>query len=68
MLKFIIKEKSKHENFGFNKLHGDVLELKQLTEKYHTASITKKASNTGVTPLHLACLNPSKVVLAVLLE
>ena len=28
ILKLIIKEKSKHENFGFNKLHSDVLELK----------------------------------------
>ena len=31
------------ENFGYNKLHFDVLKLDKLTEKYATVSITKKA-------------------------
>jgi ankyrin repeat protein len=68
MLKYIVSHYIKQENYGFNKLHLDVLSLKQLTEKYHTASITKKAANNNITPLHLACLNPSRVVLNVLLE
>jgi hypothetical protein len=58
----------KQENYGFNKLHLDVITLDRLTEKYHTASITKKAANSGITPLHLACLNPSKAILATLLD
>ncbi len=68
MLKYIVSHYIKQENYGFNKLHLDVLSLSQLTEKYHTASITKKAANNNITPLHLACLNPSRVVLNVLLE
>lgn len=62
MLTFIIEPKLKLENFGFNKLHLDVLKLDKLTEKYHTASITKKSANYSVTPMHLACLNPNKQV------
>jgi hypothetical protein len=65
---WIIEQNLKLENFGFNKLHLDVLKLKVLTEKYHTASITKKAANCNITPLHLACLNPSQIVLKTLLE
>lgn len=68
MIKFIIAGNMKQENYGFNKLHLDVISLDRLTEKYHTASITKKAAGNGITPLHLACLNPSKAVLATLLE
>lgn len=58
----------KQENYGYNQLHLDVLKLDKLTQKYHTASITKKAAQSGITPLHLACLNPSKAVLATLLQ
>jgi len=42
---WIIEPLLKLENYGFNKLHLDVLKLSKLTEKYHTASITKKAAN-----------------------
>ena len=42
-LAWIVDFCSKSENFGFNKLHLDVLKLDHLSEKYHTASITKKA-------------------------
>ena len=59
----------KHENYGFNQLHLDVLQKDKLTEKYHTASLTKKAvSEQNVTPIHFACINPNKEVLAKLLE
>jgi ankyrin repeat protein len=68
MLAFIIEPKLKLENFGFNKLHLDALKLERLTEKYHTASITKKAASSNVTPLHMACLNPSRSVISTLLE
>jgi ankyrin repeat protein len=68
MLAFMIEPKLKLENFGFNKLHLDALKLDRLTEKYHTASITKKAANSNVTPLHMACLNPSRSVISTLLE
>ena len=68
MLEWIIESHIKNENYGFNKLHLDVLKLAKLTDKYHTASITKKAANTSITPLHLACLNPNKAVLQALLD
>lgn len=59
----------KHENYGFNKLHLDVLKLDKLTEKYHTASLTKKAvSAQNITPIHFACINPSTAVLKALLD
>ena len=59
----------KLENYGFNELHLDVLKLDQLTNKYHTASITKKASSAGdITPMHLACINPNKNVLSSLIQ
>ena len=46
-----------------------MLKLSCLSEKYHTASITKKAGSCGnCTPLHFAALNPNKNVLKVLLE
>ena len=38
-----VAPKVKHENYGFNKLHLDVLQLDKLTDKYATQSITKKA-------------------------
>jgi len=44
---WVIEHCLKSENYGFNKLHLDVLKLNQLTEKYHTASITKKANACG---------------------
>ena len=60
----LIAPKVKHENFGYNKLHLDVLQLDELTEKYATQSITKKAiSDINMTPLHLASINPSVAVL-----
>jgi hypothetical protein len=68
MIIWILEENIKHENYGFNKLHLDVLTLQILTEKYHTASITKKAANCNITPLHLACLNPNQNVLKALLD
>ena len=59
----------KHENYGYNQLHLDALTKDKLTEKYHTNSITKKAvSDANVTPLHFACVNPNREVLAKLLE
>ena len=66
---WVVENCLKSENFGFNKLHLDVLKLNHLTEKYHTASITKKAGSCGnCTPLHFAALNPNKNVLKTLLE
>ena len=59
----------KHENYGYNQMHLDVLKLNKLTEKYHTASLTKKAhSDSNVTPMHFACLNPNVEVLAKMLD
>ena len=43
LLADIIEPQIKLENFGFNKLHLDVLRLDKLTEKYATISITKKS-------------------------
>lgn len=63
-----MEPKLKLENYGFNQLHLDVLKLSELKEKYHTASITKKAANWNVTPLHLAALNPSAKVIQTLLD
>ena len=59
----------KNEGFGFNKVHLDALKLDRLTEKYHTASITKKANAcSNCTPLHFAALNPNKNVIKTLLD
>lgn len=44
MLIWAIEPMIKQENYGFNKLHLDALKLENLTDKYHTASITKKAA------------------------
>jgi len=69
LLKFALAPLLKHENYGFNKLHLDVISLDRLTEKIHTASITKKAQSCfNMTPLHFSCLNPSTQVLETLLE
>lgn len=65
----LVQPKIKFENYGFNKLHLDVLQLDELTEKYATQSITKKAvSDNNVTPLHFAAINPNKDVIKKLLE
>ena len=65
----LIAPKVKHENFGYNKLHLDVLQLDKLTEKYATQSITKKAiSDVNTTPLHLASINPNIAVIQKLLD
>ena len=66
---FFVESKVKHENFGFNQLHLDVLSLDKLTAKYATQSITKKAvSDFNVTPLHFASINPNTAVLETLLK
>ena len=65
----LLEPKIKFENYGFNKLHLDVVKLDELTEKYATQSITKKASSDhNVTPLHFACTNPNIAVLEQLLK
>ena len=64
MVVHLLKDKIKHDNYGFNQLHLDVVKLDSLTEKYATQSITKKGtSDCNVTPLHLACINPNVEVL-----
>ena len=69
MVTFMIEPLIQHENYGFNKLHLDVLKLDKLTEKYATVSITKKSqSAANITPLHLACINPNVEVLETLLN
>ena len=66
---FVLEPKTQHENFGYNKLHLDVLKLDKLTEKYATISITKKGTQDNqVTPLHFACVNPNVEVLETLLK
>jgi ankyrin repeat protein len=40
-----------------------------LTEKYHTASLTKKChSQKSITPIHLACTNPNLAIIKKLME
>ena len=63
-----VGQRVESENFGYNKLHLDVLKLEELTEKYATVSITKKAvSDANVTPLHFAAINPNECVMEKLL-
>ena len=65
----LIKSQLSQENYGWNQLHLDVMTKKQLTEKYHTASLTKKAISQGnITPIHLACVNPHIAVLQKLVD
>ena len=63
MLKMIIEPLIKHDHYGFNNLHLEVLSMKKITDKINTASITKKCARSFITPLHLACLNPNKAVI-----
>ena len=44
LLIWVMEPLIKLENYGFNELHLDVLKLDDLTKKYHTASVTKKAT------------------------
>ena len=68
-VEFLVGPCIKFENYGFNQLHHDVLKLNKLTEKYHTASITKKCfSNKNITPLHFAAINPNAEVIETLLN
>jgi len=41
----VISAQIKHENFGWNQCHLDCVSLDELTEKYHTASLTKKCNS-----------------------
>ena len=68
MLKMIIEPLIKHDHYGFNNLHLEVLSLTQITEKINTTSITKKCASSFITPLHLACLNPNKPVIQALVD
>lgn len=59
----------KHELYGYNQLHFDVLKQAKLEQKYATQSLTKKAQSAeNVTPIHFACINPSVDVLKKMLE
>ena len=64
-----VESQLKLENFGWNQLHLDVLTLDTLTAKYATISIGKKCNTQShVTPVHLACINPNVAVLKTLLD
>lgn len=56
-------------NFGFNKLHADVLSDDAILEKVLKVSVAKKANtNKDITPLFCACINPNPKFLRALLE
>jgi len=69
MLVSLLEPLLKHDMYGYNQLHFDVLNLEKLEAKYATQSLTKKAmSAENVTPIHFACINPNVEVLRKLLE
>ncbi len=69
LLMSLLEPLLKHEMYGYNQLHFDVLKQAKLEQKYATQSLTKKAQSAeNVTPIHFACINPSVDVLKKMLE
>ena len=65
----ILKKIVEFQNFGFSKLHLEVLSDVPIVDKVNKASVTKAAyQNKGITPLHCACINPDPSFLKALLE
>jgi ankyrin repeat protein len=68
---YLIKELWPRPHFGFNELHYLALEsLKKVSEKitqFRSVSVAKKAP-LGLTPLHVACVNPNAEVLKMFLD
>jgi ankyrin repeat protein len=65
----ILKKIVELNNFGFSKLHLEVLSDVPLADKVNKASVTKAAyQNQGITPLHCACINPDPSFLEALLQ
>lgn len=62
---YMIKELVKHSHYNFNELHLNCLKKYKSGEKlpdFKFVSVAKKG-NSGVTPLHFACINPDIEVL-----
>jgi hypothetical protein len=57
----IIKDLVKHQNWGFNQLHCDVLGKNLDLGKVLKVSTQKKCNtNKDVTPMHAAAVNPNE--------
>ena len=58
-------------NYGFNSLHSEVLNLKNPEDikiKVKTSLTKKPQTNLGVTPMHVACINPDTRFIQKLVE
>ncbi len=55
----IIKEASEHETFGYSKLHCEALLEEGEPTRVLPVSVLKKNMMDGITPLHVACINPN---------
>ena len=59
--KYLLKQVQGNFNYGFNALHSDVLNLEDPNEikiKVKTSLTKKPQTNFGITPMHVACINP----------
>ncbi len=59
----------KHQNWGFNALHADVLKTKGDLNEFHRANVQKKChTNCNITPLHCSAANPDPKVMKALID
>ena len=59
--KLLLEKVQGNFNYGFNQLHSDVLNLKKaddITIKVRTSLTKRPQTNLGITPMHVACINP----------
>ena len=69
--KYLLKDLDKLNNFGFNALHYDVLaksKADDISIKVKTSLTKKPQTNYGMTPMHVACINPDVSYIKKLVE
>ena len=62
---------SDRENFGYNKLHLQVINQKEESEKnivIKNKMSLNKNNQMNITPVHLACINPNEKILQKILD
>ena len=68
---YLLNQVQGNYNYGFNSLHSDVLNLKNPNDikiKVKTSLTKKPQTNLGVTPMHVACINPDTRFIQKLVE
>ena len=65
---YLIKEAMTTSSFGYSKLHYEALVEQGEPSRVLTISVLKKNMMDGITPLHVACINPNVTPLKKLLS